>query len=270
VIRIAISSAAFEAIAATLPLGSVAVELAAHEKGEREIWLDEAVLNKLRLLRGPGESYSDVILRLAAGDDPSLGKQLFTALRPLADRLVRPSLAPIYTERSGKPPEQSGTGFLVNHHDRPLLVTAKHCLFDGDPAFEKLIFFSGAPRPLKELRTGEIISDPNNDLAVLYVDELGLDRCLPMSCLVPGEITSGVISTFGFLVRDFKRDLAKGLFPAPWLFHYRLAPNRPGQGYVGILYHKGRNRRRDNRGTCAISDTEGCVGRPYARHYEAE
>jgi hypothetical protein len=32
--------------------------------GERLIWLEPHVLNRLRALRGPGESYSDVILRL--------------------------------------------------------------------------------------------------------------------------------------------------------------------------------------------------------------
>jgi hypothetical protein len=175
-------------------------------------------------------------------NDPSLGQQVLGALRLSANRLVVPSLVPIYIKPPGKQLEQYGTGFLINYRDRPLLVTAKHCLFKDGPAFEKLIFFNGAPRPLGELHTGEIISDPNNDLAILYVDELGLDRCLPTSCLVPGETTCGVISTVGFLGRDFERDLGKGLFPSPLLFHYRRAPKRPGQGYVGILYHKSRNR----------------------------
>jgi hypothetical protein len=65
-VRIAISQAAFDAIAKTLPLGSVGYENAANEKGERLIWLDPSVVDRLRSLRGPGESYSDVILRLAA------------------------------------------------------------------------------------------------------------------------------------------------------------------------------------------------------------
>ena len=64
-IRIAITEAAFDAIAATLPLGSVGFEVEAIE-GERYVWLDPAVVNRLRAMRGPGESYSDVILRLAA------------------------------------------------------------------------------------------------------------------------------------------------------------------------------------------------------------
>jgi hypothetical protein len=35
------------------------------ENGRRLIWLAPHVVNRLRALRGPGESYSDVILRLA-------------------------------------------------------------------------------------------------------------------------------------------------------------------------------------------------------------
>jgi hypothetical protein len=64
-IRIAISRAAFDAIASTMPLGSVAYEPEANANGERYIWLEPKVVDRLRALRGPGESYSDVILRLA-------------------------------------------------------------------------------------------------------------------------------------------------------------------------------------------------------------
>ena len=63
-VRIAISREAYDAIYATLLLGSVAVELEANERGERLIWLEDAVADRLRAMRGPGESYSDVILRL--------------------------------------------------------------------------------------------------------------------------------------------------------------------------------------------------------------
>jgi len=71
VVRIAISAEAFAAIAQTLPtpLGSVSYENASNEKGERYEWLDRKVVNHLRTLRGPGESFSDVILRLAAKAD---------------------------------------------------------------------------------------------------------------------------------------------------------------------------------------------------------
>jgi hypothetical protein len=56
--------AAFEAIAATLPLGSVGYEAQTNAKGERLVWLESAVVDRLTALRGPGESYSDVIRRL--------------------------------------------------------------------------------------------------------------------------------------------------------------------------------------------------------------
>jgi hypothetical protein len=65
-IRIAITQAAFDALCATLPLGSVGYENATNERGERLIWLDHGVVARLRAMRGPGESYSDVILRLVA------------------------------------------------------------------------------------------------------------------------------------------------------------------------------------------------------------
>ena len=58
-IRIAISQAAFDAIARTLALGSVGYENATNEKGEQLVWLDRAVVDRLRAMRGPGESYSD-------------------------------------------------------------------------------------------------------------------------------------------------------------------------------------------------------------------
>ena len=65
-VHIAITQAACEAIARTLLLGSVGYENKANERGEKLIWLQRAVVDRLRSLRGPGERYSDVILRIAA------------------------------------------------------------------------------------------------------------------------------------------------------------------------------------------------------------
>jgi hypothetical protein len=67
-VRIAITQAAFEAIAATLPLGSVGYENATDEKGERLIWLEPNVVDRLKAMRGPGEDYSAVILRITAAE----------------------------------------------------------------------------------------------------------------------------------------------------------------------------------------------------------
>jgi hypothetical protein len=63
---LAISVEAFEAMARTLPVGSVGFENRTNEREEKLIWLDRAVVDRLRSLCGPNESYGDVILRLAS------------------------------------------------------------------------------------------------------------------------------------------------------------------------------------------------------------
>jgi hypothetical protein len=40
----------------------------ANERGERYVWLNRTVADRLGAMRGPGESYSDVILRIARAD----------------------------------------------------------------------------------------------------------------------------------------------------------------------------------------------------------
>jgi hypothetical protein len=62
-IRIAISQAAFEALTRTLPLGNVGYEVEATEN-QRYVWPARAVVNRTKAMRGPGETYSTVILRL--------------------------------------------------------------------------------------------------------------------------------------------------------------------------------------------------------------
>jgi hypothetical protein len=48
-IKIAITVEAFEAIARTLPVGSVGYEAEPNERGERLIWLEDAMANPLFL-----------------------------------------------------------------------------------------------------------------------------------------------------------------------------------------------------------------------------
>ena len=69
-IRISITPAAFEAIAATLPL-SVGIEGNRAPNGDRYIWLDPKYVERLRAIRRPGESYSDVILRVWRTGEPA-------------------------------------------------------------------------------------------------------------------------------------------------------------------------------------------------------
>jgi hypothetical protein len=64
-IRLAITAAAFDAVAKSLLFGSVMYEAKATSDGERFIWVEKHAVVQLDLMRGPGESYSDAILRLA-------------------------------------------------------------------------------------------------------------------------------------------------------------------------------------------------------------
>ena len=64
-VKIAVSQEAFDAIASAMPVESVGFAQT-NERGERLIWLPRGVVAKLRAMRGRGESYSNVILRLAA------------------------------------------------------------------------------------------------------------------------------------------------------------------------------------------------------------
>ena len=65
-VTISITAEAHAAIRSTLPKG-VRAEPQLDEGGGFKITLDRHTLDRLTALRGPGESYSDVILRLAAG-----------------------------------------------------------------------------------------------------------------------------------------------------------------------------------------------------------
>jgi hypothetical protein len=68
-VRISITAEAFEALASTMPFGNTGFERELNAKGERLIWIEHVWADKLRGLRGPGESYSDVILRVVAPAD---------------------------------------------------------------------------------------------------------------------------------------------------------------------------------------------------------
>jgi hypothetical protein len=61
-IRIALSDAAYDAIAATLPTGSARWPMQRDDQGF--IQVEAAVVDRMRSMRRPGESYSAVILRL--------------------------------------------------------------------------------------------------------------------------------------------------------------------------------------------------------------
>jgi hypothetical protein len=74
-IRIAITAAAFNAVAKTLPVGSFAYEPETTADGGRFIWIDRRARGQLDALRGPGESYSEIILKLAGIEAAKPGRK---------------------------------------------------------------------------------------------------------------------------------------------------------------------------------------------------
>jgi hypothetical protein len=170
-------------------------------------------------------------------------EEVLTRARIHAELLVGPALVPIYERPGGSDlaTRQIGTGFRLNCAGRPALVTARHTLYgehynrDPEDPFEKHIVFDGRLRGLFELRSGEVAYSESDDLAALFVDEMGLVGTLPMTCLLHAETTCSLVSIYGFLMRDFVRRLAIGLLsPKPYFYtNQRL---HWGRGYTGILY----------------------------------
>jgi hypothetical protein len=63
-IGVTVTGRAYAAVASTLPTGST-VEGEVVPDGEYRLWLPRGVVNRLRAKRAPGETLSEVILRLA-------------------------------------------------------------------------------------------------------------------------------------------------------------------------------------------------------------
>jgi hypothetical protein len=166
-----------------------------------------------------------------------------------ADRLVLPAIVAIYERPDGsdRATKQIGTGFRINWSGRLVLVTARHTLYghryDKEPEdpFTKHIVFNGRLRGLFELRTREVGYLEGHDLAAVFVGELGLPGSLPMSCLLPTEPTCRLVSIYGLLARDFRRELSTGsLRPRPYIYTNKRAAS--GLGYAGVFLPKHRNR----------------------------
>jgi hypothetical protein len=87
-IRISITAAAFDAIAATLPLGSVGYEPQRTADGGYFIWIERGWLNKLEALRQPGEGLSETIIRLVAMEAGGRPRRRAAELFPAKARAV--------------------------------------------------------------------------------------------------------------------------------------------------------------------------------------
>ena len=158
-------------------------------------------------------------------------------------QFVQPHLVAIY-DGSKDEPYQVATGTLIARNERPVLLTAKHSLFgeagNGD-LMTKSIFVEGELKLVKELVSHDLMVDPNNDLIAFYVDEFSPERCFPLTCLCRERETPALVTIFGYLARDFRRDRHSGILrPSPYIYTNK-ACNR-GSGYVGLLHPKSLNR----------------------------
>ena len=62
-IRVVLTDAAYDAVASTLPNGAARWPMQRH-RGQCSIQVEAAVVDRMRAMRRPGDSYSEVILRL--------------------------------------------------------------------------------------------------------------------------------------------------------------------------------------------------------------
>ena len=67
-ICITVTAEAYAAIKATLPADTQTWPPSPGDFGDVVIWLDQTMLDHVEAMRGPGESYSHAIIRVARGD----------------------------------------------------------------------------------------------------------------------------------------------------------------------------------------------------------
>ena len=173
----------------------------------------------------------------------SVATVLMTEVFNIFKRTVQPSLVPIYAEhaRKSQNPVQVGTGFLILHNAKPVLVTAKHTLrghtFTEDPATKAVhvnnewVYIGDGSRQLVEAN--------EHDITMAYMEEFPATRCLSSANIAAQPYTPQVITFGGFLARDFKRE-GGVLRPAPRI--YNNVGISIGQNIVGLRHPYRRNK----------------------------
>ena len=87
-IGITVTAKAYAAIKATLPADTQTWPHRPGDQGDVVIWLDQATVDRLAAMRGPGESYSDAIIPIARGRGAPRRKSHAVALSPIKRRSV--------------------------------------------------------------------------------------------------------------------------------------------------------------------------------------
>lgn len=190
----------------------------------------------------------------------------FKQIASNSQRLVQPNLVAIYREVSAPrvKTEQVGTGFLVAHRGRRVLITAKHTLYghddDEDPG-DKAIMAAGALTKIRNLRSPDIFPDVRYDIAGLFVDEFDSRECFQSSCICANDAPPKLVSIHGYLARDFHLNKREELLrPAPLI--YTNSWKAYGAGYVGLRYPIGRNRNTSSGEKVAAPLPRGMSGCP--------
>ena len=159
-------------------------------------------------------------------------------------RLVEPSLIAIYGANESRPevPEQVGSGVLIQHRDRPVLVMAKHVLtgqnFDEDPA-EKAVMVDGRWVYIGDSGR-EVIQSKDLDLVVTCMDELATKKCLSADRITGSASIPKIASIGGYLARDFKRSQVDGVLRPSPLVYSNITTKMPC-GKIGLKYPKRHN-----------------------------
>lgn len=176
-------------------------------------------------------------------------------------KLVQPSLVAIYAShhRKGENPVQVGTGFLMEHSSKPVLVTAAHTLWGKsgkeDPG-EKAFWLGTSWGYIGDGCGGRSILR-FRDIAILRADELRHRPQIPITCLEPSP--SEILTFGGYLARDFKR---RGgvLSPAPLSYTGKQISVRGG--LVGIPYIFRKSYLSSNGQRIRASEPRGLSGGP--------
>lgn len=177
---------------------------------------------------------------------------------------VQPSLVAIYCSQQHRPdtPVQTGTGFLVLHRSRPVLVTAKHVLrgktFAENPA-ERAVHVNGRWVYIGD-GDRELVETADRDLALTYMDEFPPQQCLSADLIATDDQAVRIITIGGFLARDFTRSQSMGVLqPSPLVFSNVREAAEPG--LIGLRYSKRHNI--SQTGAAVVnSDPNGISGGP--------
>ncbi|WP_105429477.1 hypothetical protein [Neorhizobium sp. T6_25] len=158
---------------------------------------------------------------------------------------IQPSLVAIYADHPHSPDivSQVGTGYLVRHRDRPVVITAKHTLYGEsgteDPG-EKSFFWDGKLHYINSVPR-QIFQEPYFDVASFFADELATKPQLPVGIVALPKTPIPLVTIAGYLARDFRRS-GSTLKPAVRIHTDSRMGASKGQGFVAVRYTRRRNK----------------------------